>query len=129
MTVHPLFSLLVGALGAAILGLVGAWIQSRREHQKWLRERRYEAYKAFMIDMDAFGELAQTTPSLANALSNAKRANLLQRRFAESFEAVSLLGPKSVNTAGQRWAWAGAEFKNDKGEAVKEEWSAARGDS
>lgn len=126
MTVDPLLSLLVGAFGAALLGLIGAWIQSRREHRKWLRERRYEAYRAFMIDMDAFGDLAQATPTLTNALSYVKRANTLHRRFAESYEAVSLLGPKGVNAAGQRWAWAGADFKNDKSEAAKKEWNDAR---
>jgi hypothetical protein len=126
MPVDPLLSLLVGAFGAAILGLIGAWIQSRREHRKWLRERRYEAYRAFMVDMDAFGDVAQTTPTLVDALSYVKRAKALQRGFAESYEAVSLLGPKKVNAAGQRWAWAGADFKKGDSAAAQKEWGDAR---
>ncbi|HXH34369.1 MAG TPA: hypothetical protein VNJ54_08160 [Plantibacter sp.] len=52
MSIDPLVSLLVGALGAATLGLVGgaigAWVQSRREHRRWLREQKMHAYTAVL---------------------------------------------------------------------------------
>ena len=50
-TVDPLFLALVSMLGGlavtVIAAFVGAWIQSRREHAKWLREKRYDAYAEF----------------------------------------------------------------------------------
>lgn len=52
MEIDPLISLLVGAFGATLLGFVGAWIQSRREHAKWYRERRFEAYLKFLTAAD-----------------------------------------------------------------------------
>lgn len=61
MTVDPLVSLLVGAFGAALLGgvgaIIGAGIQSRREHLRWVRERRFEAYSAFIkvVERDPWG--------------------------------------------------------------------------
>ena len=52
MTVDPLVSLLIGAFGAAVLGtigaLLGAWIQSRREHLRWIRQERLTAYRDFI---------------------------------------------------------------------------------
>jgi len=48
MTIDPLVSLLVGAFGAALLGLFGAWVQFGREHARWIREQRIDAYKTFL---------------------------------------------------------------------------------
>jgi hypothetical protein len=49
-------SLLIGALGAAVIGVIGAaagaLIQSRREHKKWLREKRYDAYLDLLRQVD-----------------------------------------------------------------------------
>jgi len=37
-----------GTLTVALVGaLVGAWLQSRREHRRWIRERRLDAYALF----------------------------------------------------------------------------------
>lgn len=45
-------SIWVTALGGAAIavvgGLIGAWIQGRREHKMWLRQRRFELYNAFL---------------------------------------------------------------------------------
>ncbi len=50
--VDPVLSLLIGAFGAALLaalaGFVGAAINSRREHSRWVREERLNAYTAFL---------------------------------------------------------------------------------
>jgi hypothetical protein len=39
-----LLSIFGGATVTVIAGLIGAGIQGRREHRKWIRERRFEAY-------------------------------------------------------------------------------------
>lgn len=38
---------LLGVLITVSVALLGAWIQSRREHSRWIREQRFEAYVAF----------------------------------------------------------------------------------
>jgi hypothetical protein len=39
-----LLSIFGGVLVTVLGGFLGAWIQHRRAHRAWLRERRYEAY-------------------------------------------------------------------------------------
>lgn len=112
--VDPLFALLVGALGASLLGLLGAWIQSRREHRKWLREQRFEAYRQFMIDMSDMSRIVSQTPTLLNAGALKADIETLVERFSHSFEAVSLLGPKSVNAAGTEWTSAALVVVRDR---------------
>lgn len=51
-TVDPLLTLIGGAVGAALIGLLGAWIQSRREHAKWLREQRMTLYLDFLREAE-----------------------------------------------------------------------------
>jgi len=41
-----LLSIFGGAALTALAGLFGAWLQGRREHKKWVRERRFEAFTA-----------------------------------------------------------------------------------
>lgn len=56
MTVDPLVSLLIGAFGASLIGLVGALVgaavQARREHQRWIRQLRFEAYREYQKVID-----------------------------------------------------------------------------
>lgn len=44
--------LLAGGIGGGVVGLVGAAWQSRRDHRRWLRERRYEAFNAYLTAID-----------------------------------------------------------------------------
>lgn len=44
-----LVPVVVGGLIAIAGGLVGAWFQGQREHAKWLRERRLEAYLGMLL--------------------------------------------------------------------------------
>ena len=40
-----LVPVVVGGLLALVGGLIGAWVQGRREHSRWVREQRFEAYQ------------------------------------------------------------------------------------
>lgn len=92
MTVDPLLSLLVGALGAALLGLLGAWIQSRREHERWLREERLKAYAAFF-------QVVEQADIVDPKVEEAElRARLRELRVTHAL--VELLGPPAVAAAG-----------------------------
>ena len=47
-TLLALLSIFGGAMLTALAGVWGAWRQSRREHTRWVRERRYDAYTEFV---------------------------------------------------------------------------------
>lgn len=53
-----LVPVIVGGLLALVGGLIGAWVQGRREHSRWVREQRFEAYQRalrFIEHMRALG--------------------------------------------------------------------------
>ena len=119
--VDPLFALLVGAFGAAVLtvsgGLIGVWIQSVGEHRKWLRERRFEAYLDFMTDMSLIARIVRTEPNEENAEKLKAEVLAWHEASDRSLDAVSILGPKAVNAAGQDWMGATLAFVEDRTDA------------
>lgn len=119
--IDPLFALLVGAFGAASLtvvgGLIGVWIQSVRDHRRWLRERRFEAYLDFIIDMSKLSDLATTKVDARNAASVKQKLEAWSEQIRRSSEAVSVLGPIAVNAAGQDWMGAARKLATDNSES------------
>lgn len=61
-------AVLSGAVLAGVVALFGAWIESRREHRRWLRERRYEAYTRVYALIQAFNLNAGKTERIARRL-------------------------------------------------------------
>lgn len=53
-TTLALLSIFGGVIVTALVGLIGAWIQSTREHSRWIRERRLDAYIRFLGVVQAF---------------------------------------------------------------------------
>ncbi|TFB76748.1 hypothetical protein E3O21_10085 [Cryobacterium flavum] len=86
-----LVSALIGALVVALAGLLGAFIQGRREHSKWVREQRYTAYTAYAAAVnhlrDAM-EAGQTPPDPAVVHA--------------AIQALYILGPRSMKDAAVR---------------------------
>jgi hypothetical protein len=80
--------------------LIGAWLQGRREHKRWMRERRLDAYRNFLGAMDAENYDLVLKGKLDPAYTI--------RTSAVAAE-VSLLGPKRVNAAGQALFYALAD--------------------
>lgn len=103
MNVDPLLSLLVGALGAALLGLLGASIQSRREHARWVRERRHEAYNAFM----RVAERVRNRDQEANATAEAS----YYTRVFEALGSIRLVGPDAVIEAARSYGDAAGAYE------------------
>lgn len=95
MTIDPVVSLIVGALGAAILttvaGFVGAWLSSRREHDRWVREQRAAAYRAFM-------SAAERMPTLHGGKVTARDERYFDE-FQEALAVIRLIGPAQVVNA------------------------------
>ena len=86
-------SLVAGVVLSVLAGLFGAWIQSRNEHSKWLRERRYEVYRAFIAAADYY-LLASSPQSLIKVTDQE-----FSRDFMEKAGAVTMIGPNSVEDA------------------------------
>ncbi|NEN04735.1 hypothetical protein G3T36_02525 [Diaminobutyricibacter tongyongensis] len=72
-----LILVVVGALVTFAAGLIGAWIQSRREHSKWLRERRYEAFVAIEAVVYRLDELGQRGVALKTRLGQLNSSSTL----------------------------------------------------
>lgn len=121
--VDPLVALLVGAFGAALLtvigGLIGAWIQSIREHRKWLREVRFEAYHEFAVDMAEVSDIFRVKPFPEDAKALQERVEAWRVRSDRSNEALSILGPQAVDAAGQYWLDAATTYIRDRSEENK----------
>jgi hypothetical protein len=90
LEIDPLFALLVGALGASLIGLFGAWVQSRREHKRWLLQKRYDAYEAYLsqIDKHALDSRGNAGPKTL------KEMKVAIHPVSEAVTAISLLGPE-----------------------------------
>jgi hypothetical protein len=52
-----LLSALGGVTVTALAGLVGALVQSRRDHARWLREKRYAVYLGLLQEFDLTGDV------------------------------------------------------------------------
>jgi len=113
-------------LAGLSVGLLTALLARRGEHAKWLRERRDEGYVAFMVDMSTMTTLINTKPSAENASKIMARIEDHSERASAAFEAVSLLGPRRVNAAGQKGVWAASEYATSKADVEESALSAAR---
>lgn len=120
--VTVILTLIVGL----VVGVVTALLTRKSEHAKWLREQRYEAYVAFMIDMSTFTALLETKQTLANVASTKARVHAYIENASAAFEAVSLLGPRRVNAAGQQWVWAARSYAGNKTPLAKDALANAR---
>jgi hypothetical protein len=113
------------ALTVVVVG-VTALLARTGEHAKWVRERRYDAYVAFMIDMATLATLIEIKPSLANFVKTRARIDAYLERVSAAYEAVSLLGPREVNAAGQNWVWSAVAYSTTRSASDKTAVAAAR---
>lgn len=121
-----LVPVIVGALLALVGGLLGAWIQGRREHSRWVREQRFQAYQRALLFVErvrAFGDddliakfVAEQMPEdsperdemlermrarLGEAEQPAESIRALRALSGERFEVttlIALVGPSDVAT-------------------------------
>lgn len=83
-----------GVVFTAVVGLIAAAIQSRREHEKWLRERRFEAYRTFLVHLREFEDEKKIT-----ADAKVKVADLKERLATLKKE------KSAAKTPAQKAAW------------------------
>jgi len=64
-------SILVGLVSVLLTiaaGLVGAWINEKREHRKWLREKRFSAFVGLVSEFDKWDSGFDQDAALAREL-------------------------------------------------------------
>ncbi|WP_442576346.1 hypothetical protein ACSBPH_04175 [Microbacterium sp. F51-2R] len=88
-TLLALLSIFGGAALTIIAGFVGAWIQSRREHQKWLREQRYLAYLDYIKKKDKYDRAAGRIEHTEGVFEQASRG--LPPGFASDDEILAAI--------------------------------------
>lgn len=90
----PYLSLLVGALGASIVGLLGGFagasIQSRREHSRWVREQRIDAYRDFLRATEQMWPSQSPEQSVWRAFMD---------EMGSALGVLTIVGPDVVTTA------------------------------
>jgi hypothetical protein len=103
MQVDAFTTLLVGAFGAAALtvigGFIGAAIQHRREHARWVRAQQMAAYLDFL-------HKAEAAPS--NVENDVWTAHLDE--LGAAFAAIELVGPDAVAATANAHLNAGLEY-------------------
>jgi hypothetical protein len=123
LDVDALVSVVVGGLIAIVGGLIGAGVQARRDHAKWLREKRLEAYIpliAFLTEYEIIlAGLADHQSRIDGTLPHASvtEASQLQSDFAPAvatgleyrarvpheLAAITVLGPEGLAEAARQW--------------------------
>jgi hypothetical protein len=90
-----ILTILGGAVGAALLGLLGAWIGRRGEHAKWVREERLKAYLG-IVEMFHANTVELDTIRLAFANGESPSTEGLKAQFASYaayYAPFDVLGP------------------------------------
>jgi hypothetical protein len=101
----PLLSAAAGALLGVVPLLISLSVGSRNEHQKWLRDKRTEAYAAFLTAADLFREHGATDYWEAKYTSDearreyATRTGELWEELNRAQTTVVLLGPTATREA------------------------------
>ncbi|PPF11413.1 hypothetical protein C5C74_07825 [Rathayibacter sp. AY1E8] len=110
-TLQALLAIFGGALLAALAGLAGAAVEGKREHKRWLRERRHEAFiraytliKGFDLNTSKQNKVAARLLS-ANKIDESAAADLAKLQaeadalfgtVAAELAPILVLGPASV---------------------------------
>ncbi len=100
-----LLSIFGGAGLATLGGLIGAWIQGRREHARWVREKRYEAYIEWTTLMNYIEAAEIGLNSIRPETPKEVRESVVQdqlaltKRFPSAVAPLNLLGPEAVSDA------------------------------
>lgn len=94
-TAQILLTVFGAALVTALAGFAGAWLQGRREHARWVRERRYDAYVSAMQVAERWRHLRamgnETLSSLKAEEATEEERRLAHSRLGEHIKAAGVL--------------------------------------
>ena len=80
---------LLGAAGAVLLIVLGAFLNARRERQQWVRQERLKAYTRLLSAAQAYTQ--------AKSVGDVDAADNSFRRGLESLGTIGILGPTAVD--------------------------------
>lgn len=88
-----LWPVIAGGLIAVAGGIVGAWIQGVREHRRWLRQERLDAYSDFLkyVERHTWEHRTGRAPK--------ERTKEEEYEVRAAMSRLSLLGPRKVDDA------------------------------
>lgn len=142
-TLQILLTVFGAALVTALAGFAGAWLQGRREHARWVRERRYDAYVGAMQIAERWRHLrakgnkimtsgdlespdsAKRQRALADLEVNIKDADSLTADVIDASAPLELLGPPSIVDAFNALTDAYASDEEDASTLASEAFIAA----
>ncbi len=106
---------IIGVIATILGGLLGAWIQGRREHRKWLRERRFDAYTVVDTALTRIEILLRRASSEPDRAAEYRRAadEITLHELPDVLSRLNLVGPDSVITAKNEYRSAVAEGDED----------------
>lgn len=102
-TALAILSIFGGAALTVIAGFIGAWIQSRREHVRWVRERRFDAYTAadaVLTRMEGIERrIAMATDPIEREALARRLDDISRDDMPDPISRLNLLGPAAVVAA------------------------------
>lgn len=94
-----LLTALGGAVAAGLFALLGSWVQSRREHHRWIRERRYEAYLDAYNLLDEYNRVYERFRSARNDHDRISEMKVLDRHaVSEQKEVRAINASKELSS-------------------------------
>ncbi|WP_206446541.1 hypothetical protein [Agrococcus sp. KRD186] len=107
-TLLALLSIFGGAALTGLAGWIGATIQQRREHARWVRERRFEAFRKWlnltkatvMLESEQMRSVAGAQPVGRGAADRmSAQVESVRTALPEAMSDVEMVGPNAVVAA------------------------------
>ncbi|MCU1578624.1 MAG: hypothetical protein JWP19_828 [Rhodoglobus sp.] len=112
----------VGAVVAGAFAVFTGWLENRRQHSRWKREKRSGTHLAFLVLIDRHAGNARMHSGPQTPLEIKE----VLEELNEAVSALSLLGPESVLESARALRLATADYIEHNSEPVG--WDVARSD-
>lgn len=113
---------LLGGLVAGGFALLTGWLEGRREHRRWLRERRFTAYREALRFLDGVRKYWTVTPEKAADPTFLAGHEKTSEMLEYVMEDVWYLGPRKISVSLARAGYAAIDLLNDKSEQTETEF-------
>ena len=96
-----------GAVGAALLGLLGAWLVRLDDHRKWIRQERLHAYLRMLTIINGiFTAVVDARSDIAAGRPPTFDVKEMTKELPVAYAAIDILGPTAVADLAHKLAMA-----------------------